>query len=95
VTRYIIPDGSLETLGGAVLVRGSQAADGGLDIETHDGRIDLLFFEGTLPQLFVDRSRQPSVDAQVARLGGSVADRSMSVYSFKGELNIGTLPGIR
>ncbi len=95
VTQFIIPNGSLETLGGAVRVSGRQAPGGRLDIETHDGRIELRFIAGTLPQLLVDRSRQQAVDGQVARLGGSVANRIVSATSFKGTLNIGTLTGIR
>jgi hypothetical protein len=95
VTRYIIPEGSFETLGGAVRVRGAQAPGGRFGVQTHDGAVDLLFFDGALPQFYVDRDRQPTVDAQISRLGGSVDDRGVSVYTLKGTLKIGTIPALR
>jgi hypothetical protein len=95
VSRYTIPGGRLETVSGAIRIRGVMSPGSGLDIGTHDGSIDLLFFEGTLPEFFVDRRRQPTVDAQLAKLGGPVRGRSVFIHSFKGALNIGVIPGIK
>lgn len=90
----MIPEGRLETVGGAILVRGRVAPSSALRIETHNGAVDLRLHADALPQVLGDPARQSTIDAQLRRIGKALSDRRITVSTFKGKINIGQLGGI-
>lgn len=91
LTGTAMADARLETIGGNITVRGTVARGALLDLETHNGPINLFLYRGTLPVLALS-SRAGKVKNPLG--AGNIGAGRIDARSFRGDINVVAASGI-
>ena len=86
LTGSSMQDGRLETIGGAITVRGTVATEALLELETHSGPITLVVDPASMPMLGLS-SRAGTVRNPLTKVKGITSGR-ITAHSFKGDVNV-------